>query len=132
MAEQALSSRPGWIDEAEYIIDKLWNLPGAQPFKAPVDPVALGIPDYLVIIKQPMDFKTIKEKLANNSYETERAFVDDVQLVFSNCALYNTPQSLIASYGRALKKEFETLVQNSSLLPNENGAVGEADQVPDA
>jgi hypothetical protein len=32
----------------------------ASPFSAPVDPVRLGIPDYLTIIKHPMDLGTVK------------------------------------------------------------------------
>ncbi len=32
-------------------------------FNTPVDPVALGIKDYFDIIKTPMDFSLIKEKL---------------------------------------------------------------------
>ena len=36
----------------------------ASPFYEPVDPVALGIPDYLDIIKCPMDLGTIKVGLS--------------------------------------------------------------------
>lgn len=35
----------------------------ADPFRQPVDVEALGIPDYLEIIKHPMDLKTVREKV---------------------------------------------------------------------
>jgi len=37
--------------------------PEAIPFRVPVDPQALGIPDYFDIIKKPMDMASIKRKL---------------------------------------------------------------------
>ena len=45
-------------------LEKLIRLePESLPFRAPVDPIALGIPDYLDIIKKPMDLGTIEKKL---------------------------------------------------------------------
>ena len=29
------------------------------PFRKPVDPVSLGVPNYFVVIKNPMDLETI-------------------------------------------------------------------------
>jgi len=41
-------------------LEKLYNQdPESLPFRIPVDPEALGIPDYLDIIKKPMDMGTI-------------------------------------------------------------------------
>ncbi|RKP35306.1 hypothetical protein BJ085DRAFT_22053, partial [Dimargaris cristalligena] len=61
-------------------------------FLQPVDPVRDGVPNYLDIVKHPMDLGTIAQKLARppaESYPTLDAFVADVELVFSNCYLYN-------------------------------------------
>ena len=41
----------------------------AWVFGKPVDPVALHIPDYFDIIKNPMDFGKIKEKLDKKSQQ---------------------------------------------------------------
>ena len=36
-----------------------------------------------------MDFGTIKKKIAYNVYRDSKEFVYDMNLVFSNCTLYN-------------------------------------------
>lgn len=58
-------------------------------FQEPVQPEKLGIHDYFDIIKNPMDFGTIKEKLKQHQYFNMQHFLEDVELVFSNCTLYN-------------------------------------------
>jgi hypothetical protein len=58
-------------------------------FNKPVDPLADGCPDYFEIIKNPMDFGTIKERLDSNFYLFANQFKADVELVFYNCFLYN-------------------------------------------
>ena len=35
---------------------------------APVDPIALGIPDYHTVIKEPMDISTLAENLGDGKY----------------------------------------------------------------
>ena len=40
----------------------------SYPFREPVDPVALQIPDYLQIIKHPKDLGTIGAKIASGFY----------------------------------------------------------------
>lgn len=42
------------------LLNKLMNHHFAFPFNQPVDPIALGIPDYFEKISHPMDFSTIK------------------------------------------------------------------------
>lgn len=36
-----------------------------------------------------MDFGSMKEKLKNHQYLTMQQFIDDIQLVFNNCTIYN-------------------------------------------
>ena len=64
----------------------------SSPFLQPVDPVALGIPDYFDIIKNPMDFSTIQKNIENHVLENREDFAAAVRLVFSNAFLYNKPQ----------------------------------------
>lgn len=50
---------------------------------------ALDIPDYLTIVKKPMDFGTIKTKIKEQKYANISEFMEDMELVFYNCKLYN-------------------------------------------
>lgn len=80
-----------------HIIEKeLWPHKSAGPFQQPVDPIALGIPDYPNIIKHPMDLRTIYEKLGSRGYFTPLEFRDDIRLVWSNCAKFNLASSPVS------------------------------------
>jgi hypothetical protein len=59
----------------------------------PVDWVKLNIPDYPNIIKNPMDFGTVKNKMQANQYSNADEAFADMRLVFSNCRLYNKPET---------------------------------------
>ncbi|KAH8800861.1 hypothetical protein F5884DRAFT_890652 [Xylogone sp. PMI_703] len=56
-----------------------------RPFLQPVDPIADGIPDYLVVIKRPMDFSTIQKTLHRNMYKNTLEIKEDLRQVFKNC-----------------------------------------------
>ena len=77
----------------------------------PVDWESLKIPDYPQIITKPMDFGTIKSKLKEHKYMNVREFMDDMELVFSNCATYNAPGTYVAQRGKAVHEEYQRLVQ---------------------
>jgi E1A/CREB-binding protein len=47
-------------------MQKLWKANQAWIFHKPVDPEELEIPDYFDVVTKPMDFSTIKNKLALN------------------------------------------------------------------
>ena len=79
----------------------------AFPFMKPVEPDAQGIPDYLEVIKEPMDFGTIQRKLQEKTYASPLQFRDDVRHVFENCMRYNTLGSDIRDKGDRLSGIFE-------------------------
>lgn len=57
-------------------IKNLYSKPIAAAFRQPVDPVALNIPRYPQVIKNPMDLGTIREKLRLSQYGTILSFVE--------------------------------------------------------
>ncbi|XP_034631661.1 histone acetyltransferase p300 isoform X4 [Trachemys scripta elegans] len=81
--------------------------PESLPFRQPVDPQLLGIPDYFDIVKNPMDLSTIKRKLDTGQYQEPWQYVDDIWLMFNNAWLYNRKTSRVYKYCSRLAEVFE-------------------------
>uniref|UniRef100_A0A3B4V524 Bromodomain adjacent to zinc finger domain 2B n=1 Tax=Seriola dumerili TaxID=41447 RepID=A0A3B4V524_SERDU len=77
----------------------------AWPFLTPVNHKA--VPGYRKVIKKPMDFSTIREKLANNQYLNLETFIIDVNLVFDNCEKFNEDDSEIGRAGHNMRRFFD-------------------------
>lgn len=86
----------------------------------PVDPVALKIPDYPTVVKNPMDLSTVERKLNNLEYDTVDDFVQDVNLIFANCYLYNGRESPIAIFASNLESAFTSSLR---YMPKEVGLI---------
>lgn len=92
---------------AKGIMRNIMKEPYYEWFAAPVDPIAMKIPDYHHFIKNPMDLGTIRSKLDKNAYNTIGEWQADIALTFSNCRAYNTPSSQIAGWGDAIERTLE-------------------------
>ena len=89
-------------------LEKLYRQdPESAPFRDPVEPQKLGIPDYFDIIKRPMDLKTIRGKLDTGQYKDPWEYVDDVWLMFDNAWLYNRKTSRVYRCCTKLSEVFE-------------------------
>ncbi|XP_051022044.1 bromodomain adjacent to zinc finger domain protein 2B [Acomys russatus] len=77
----------------------------AWPFLLPVN--LKLVPGYKKVIKKPMDFSTIREKLNNGQYPSFETFALDVRLVFDNCETFNEDDSDIGRAGHSMRKYFE-------------------------
>ncbi|XP_063140112.1 bromodomain adjacent to zinc finger domain protein 2B isoform X27 [Rattus norvegicus] len=77
----------------------------AWPFLLPVN--LKLVPGYRKVIKKPMDFSTIREKLNNGQYPNFETFALDVRLVFDNCETFNEDDSDIGRAGHSMRKYFE-------------------------
>ena len=75
-----ISESESWEKVAKKILNFLWKLKGGSLFHIPVDPVKLNIEDYFDIVKNPMDFGTVKSKLNKNVYKDARDFFNDIDL----------------------------------------------------
>ena len=93
------------------MLNKLFKHKHAWLFKDPVDPEALGIPDYFKVVKNPMDFSTIKSKLQGNKYLRIEDFIEDVNLTFDNCFLYNGENTQVGIMCKNVKEEYQRLYQ---------------------
>jgi transcription initiation factor TFIID subunit 2 len=95
------------MKECDRILKKLFNRKESFIFHEPVDAVGLGIPHYHDIIKQPMDFGTIRSKLKGQQYQTPSQFESDVRLVFQNCRIFNPPDSSYYRSANVLEQVFD-------------------------
>ena len=85
-------------------------------FSQPVDPTV--VLDYATIIKNPMDFSTMRSKVERNFYPTIDEFLSDFQLVCDNARLYNAKETLywrqadkLWDWGsRAIERERKTIL----------------------
>ncbi|KAM8977534.1 bromodomain adjacent to zinc finger domain protein 2A [Pelodytes ibericus] len=90
----------------EIILMEMESHEDAWPFLEPVNP--RFVPGYRKIIKNPMDFSTMRHKLLNEKYSSCEEFAEDAELVFSNCQLFNEDDSEVGKAGLALKKFYES------------------------
>ncbi|XP_077176056.1 bromodomain adjacent to zinc finger domain protein 2B isoform X7 [Paroedura picta] len=87
------------------ILSELETHEDAWPFLLPVN--LKLVPGYRKVIKKPMDFSTIREKLSSGQYPNLEAFAVDVRLVFDNCETFNEDDSDIGRAGHNMRKHFE-------------------------
>ena len=124
---------PEWIKAIYSFIKALMKLPEAGPFLDPVDPVALCIPDYFDVIKEPMDLGTIRQKIEASSrkrpspegaeegtdaklYNNLDDVSNDIRLVFSNAKTYNPPGHNVHDYAAALGNVFERRLSKIEMI----------------
>ena len=80
-------------------------------FSQPVDPERDECPDYLTIIKNPMDLGTIVKKIESNSYQTVAEWRNDVHQVWENAYTYNRRNSLVGILAQQLESIFKNLTE---------------------
>ncbi|KAJ5605680.1 Bromodomain [Penicillium lagena] len=93
-------------------LTSLKRMHDARFYKVPVDPVALNIPNYPNVIKQPMDLGTVEKKLKANEYSSPQGVIDDVALMVQNAQTFNGPDHLVTQEGHKLRATFEKQMAN--------------------
>ncbi|CAK6960569.1 bromodomain-containing protein 9 isoform X2 [Scomber scombrus] len=77
-------------------------------------------PGYSMIIKHPMDFSTMKDKIGDNEYNTVTEFKADFKLMCDNAMVYNRPETV---YYKAAKKLLHTgfkMMSKAAILGDED------------
>lgn len=97
----------GEMEGCSIILQNLMNHKHGWMFNEPVDAMKLCIPDYHMIIKNPMDFGTINNKLKTFLYSNAKEFAMDVRLTFSNAFIYNPIGHFICKMAQTLSSLFE-------------------------
>ncbi|AEE35830.1 DNA-binding bromodomain-containing protein [Arabidopsis thaliana] len=98
-----------------FILDRVQKKDTYGVYSDPADPEEL--PDYYEIIKNPMDFTTLRKKLESGAYTTLEQFEQDVFLICTNAMEYNSADTVYYRQARAMlelaKKDFGNLRQES-------------------
>ncbi|XP_065609106.1 bromodomain-containing protein 9 isoform X5 [Cyrtonyx montezumae] len=83
-------------------------------------------PGYSMIIKHPMDFGTMKEKIAANEYKSVTEFKADFKLMCDNAMTYNRPDTVYYKLAKKiLHTGFKMMSKQAALLGDEDTVVEE-------
>ncbi|KAJ6394894.1 hypothetical protein OIU77_023997 [Salix suchowensis] len=105
------------LDSALLVIKKVMKMDAAEPFNVPVNPDALGIPDYFDIINTPMDFGTICSNLEKGDmYMNSKDVYKDVKYIWDNCFKYNSKGDYILDLMKRVRKNFYEVQKRKSVF----------------
>ena len=93
-------------------LQNIRRLKDAVPFNQPVDIVALNIPNYPTIITNPMDLKTMEEKLRREDYPSIDAYVADFHQIVQNTNTFNGPEHLVTKSAVHIQAAFDRQISN--------------------
>lgn len=121
----AKATKPRIEAEIADLVETLRDHEFGPPFGQAVDTDML--PDYLSIIKKPMDLGKITGKMSRKHYGSGDAFdaaraLADIRLVWYNCKKYNTHMSTIWRFADVLSRETETAIRDRMKLTPEQAA----------
>lgn len=73
-------------------------------------------PNYYDVIKNPMDLSTVMRKIRSLQYNSKSEFVADLNLIWSNCLLYNSdPAHYLRKHAIAMRQKTQAL---TPLIPD--------------
>ncbi|XP_038050244.1 BRCA2-interacting transcriptional repressor EMSY-like [Patiria miniata] len=110
--EPGPTSMSSWARAAFNLLQRVMRFRGANRSKGDLNaaswftrPVAVAeAPGYSRVIKNPMDFGTVKRKLESGQYDDFVGFHSDMTLVHNNCVQYNPP-------GHEIRRDCEEVFQ---------------------
>eukprot|EP00041_Stephanoeca_diplocostata_P037694 m.1437906 g.1437906 ORF g.1437906 m.1437906 type:complete len:551 (+) comp25088_c0_seq43:493-2145(+) len=106
-----------WQQAAAVLHCSVMGAAAATHFLRPVD--TRDFPDYLEVIENPMDFGTIRAKLAVRSYTDLQHYADDMQLVVNNAKAYNEDNESFMKTVHQLADTVENVLQRLKHGPHE-------------
>lgn len=93
------------------IIHRLYKRDKQQIFAEPVN--AEFVPDYYQVIKNPMDFSTMRKKVSQDEYKDFDSFADDIKLIITNCYTYNKIGTMVYRMGLILEETWDKSLEGS-------------------
>uniref|UniRef100_A0A8D0H6K2 Bromodomain adjacent to zinc finger domain protein 1A n=1 Tax=Sphenodon punctatus TaxID=8508 RepID=A0A8D0H6K2_SPHPU len=107
----------------EHLVVELVRHDDSWPFMKLVSKIQ--VPDYYDIIKKPIALNIIREKVNKCEYKLASEFIEDIELMFSNCFEYNPRNTSEAKAGTRLQAFFHIQAQKLG-LPVSSGNVDHA------
>ncbi|CAO4362636.1 unnamed protein product [Caenorhabditis nigoni] len=115
------------------VLNELKSLEGSDAFLFPVNPKQ--VTDYYNIIKNPISFQDIKNKIASYSYQLRKEFIEDIRLMHGNSRIYNGENNMLTMHAANILKragfllalrdsEFMKLEKQINPLLDSNDEVG--------
>ncbi|XP_018491447.1 transcription factor GTE7 [Raphanus sativus] len=105
-SEKALAAM---LSSCGQMLVKLMKHKWAWVFNTPVDVVGLGLHDYHLIVKKPMDLGTVKLNLEKGFYVSPLDFATDVRLTFRNAMAYNPKGQDVYFMAEKLLDQFDVM-----------------------
>jgi hypothetical protein len=102
-------------------LQKLMATNEAAPFLEPVSEA--DAPGYAAMVGEPMDLRTMVEKLEAGDYDAAECLLQDFALIFEACVAYNREDSEVVAWASALQRAGVQLVR-AVVLQIRQGAGG--------
>jgi hypothetical protein len=101
------------VRELYPIVYDLYSGDLAQIFRNPVYALSEpGVWPYYQTISHPMSLRDVIEKLHSSRYSTCKQVIDDVDLIWSNCATFNGADSTVTQNAKKCQHWFQKKVQD--------------------
>lgn len=95
------------------LIHKVHQQQFAWPFRQPVD--TDEVPDYLKIIKEPIDLSTMEKKASKGQYESKKSLYMDMMKMVNNCKTFNEATSTYYECAKSLEHFLSTIFTDSDI-----------------
>lgn len=91
------------LQYCDQLLKDLLKMDRLKPFQQKVNPVRDNARDYDLIIKNPMDLKTLQDRLYTGLITDVNQFKQELDLIWNNCALYNGEGHELARLARQVQ-----------------------------
>ena len=97
--------------ELQHVLNQIKSHASAWPFLEPVDPQETGAYNYYEVVKNPMDLRTIQERLDGGGYYVNKdIFLADLNRMVKNAVDYNGPGHYITELAQSLQRFYSSKV----------------------
>ncbi|KAI0049299.1 hypothetical protein FA95DRAFT_1538598 [Auriscalpium vulgare] len=123
---KVMERKMSWTEKrsVQTLMNNLVKDPISYVFREPVDPVALGIPQYFEIIprKDARDLQTIRQKLDADKYESMDAWEADIDLMINNAIIFNSLESEVGQVAVMLGNRVKEMKGQQGMKKRKEGS----------